>query len=883
MYGVSMSVRAKIESLAVKIGEYYPGSLYEERKGPLLGLINRILSRVKIDEEDVELVREKSRKGVVIYALKNKSQLNSLIICNICRRHDLVRPEYCHGIRMTLWQPFLMALRSVPSRLFHHPYKSEYLKRITRDKRSSIIYLRGSEFIGSTYSRDPLVELIKAQRELDVPIFIVPETIAYSRKREMKKKSWFNLIFGEEENPGMVRRLIVFSRFSKRAFVVSSEAINLGEFISGHKDKSLDSISYLLRKELIERIDGEKRSIVGPILKSREEIIGMVLRDETLIEDMRNIASSEKKDYREIVKDAKRYLYEIASNYTETYIGIIERFLSWLWNNIYDGIVIDREGLARIREVSKRMPFVVIPCHRSHIDYLILSYVFFHNKIQMPFIAAGTNMLFWPFGTIFRKSGAFFLRRSFRGNYLYGQVFAKYIKVLLQEGLPVEFFIEGGRSRTGKMVMPKYGLLAMVIQAFRESYYDDLAIIPVFIGYDRVIEEKSYLKELEGGKKVREKASSLIKSRKILKKRYGSVYLNIGEPIMLKAYLEGQDKYISDMTVDERRSLYRKMGYNIADRINKISVVTPFSLVAAGLLSHYKRGISHNDLMQLLDGFYDYLDHRKVRFSYSLASREKALNDSLDLFESSGLISKMGVEEDEEDEFEEIIYSIEEEGKRLTLEYYKNNIMHSFVSLAFVATSILSHDSDEIPLSSIIEDYRFFKRLFWHEFIFDDNVDDVTEVNDVLNYIHDRGMIVGHENDGRAWIEVKGKGRITLLPFASLISNYIESYWITIRGCSYLKNKERQEKDLLRRIHKLGIKMYKKGEVSRAEALSQLNYRNALEFLSDAEVVTVSYGDGEDRKKGKKKDKDGEEKIFTLTSKREDIESLRRQLFRFMG
>ena len=878
-----MFINSKIESLGAKIGEYYSGSLYEQGKFSLFGLFSKILSRVKIDEDYVEKVRELSREGIVVYALKNKSQLNSLILWNICNRYEIKGPDYCHGIRMILWQPFLIALRAIPSSVFHNPYKREYLKKITKDKKSSIIYLRDSEFIGSKYSKDPLVELIKAQKELYVPVFVVPETIAYSRKREMKEKSWLNILFGEEENPGMVRRLITFFRFSKRAFVVSSEAINLAEFIAEHKGKSLDSMSYLLRRELIERIDSEKRSIVGPILKSREEIISMVLRDGRLVEDMKNVALSEKKDYKEVVKEAKKYLYEIASDYAEAYISMLERLLTWLWNNIYDGIVIDREGLARIREVSKKTPFVVIPCHRSHIDYLILSYVFYHNKIPMPFVAAGTNMLFWPFGYIFRKAGAFFLRRSFRGNYLYGQVFAKYIKILLQEGLPVEFFIEGGRSRTGKMVMPKYGLLSMVIQAFRESYYDDLAIIPVFIGYDRVIEEKSYLKELDGGKKVREKTSSLIKSRKILKKRYGSVYLNIGEPIMLKSYLEAQDKYISNMTTDERRSLYRKMGYHIADRINKISVVTPFSLVAAGLLSHYKRGISHNDLMHLLDEFYDYLDHRNVRFSYSLANREKALNNALDLFESSGLISKMGIEEDKEDEFEEIIYSIEEEGKRLTLEYYKNNIMHFLVSLSFVATSILSNDGDEIPLSGIIEDYRFFKRLFWHEFIFDDNIDDVEEVNEVLTYIHDKGMIVGHENDGRAWIEVKGKGRINLMPFASLISNYIESYWITIRGCSYLKNRERQEKDLIRKIHKLGIKMYKKGEVSKAEALSQSNYRNALSFLADAEVINVSYGKDEGEKKKKRKEKERDTKILSLTERKDRIESLRRQLFRFMG
>ena len=116
----------------------------------------------------------------------------------------------------------------------------------------------------------------------------------------------------------------------------------------------------------------------------------------------------------------------------------------------------------------------------------------------MPFIAAGANLSFFPLGYVFRKSGAFFLRRSFRGNAVYSEVFAKYIATLLREGLPLEFFIEGGRSRTGKMVMPKYGLLSMVLQAYQEKYCDNFAAIPVYIGYDRVVEEKSYLQELTG-------------------------------------------------------------------------------------------------------------------------------------------------------------------------------------------------------------------------------------------------------------------------------------------------------------------------------------------------------------------------------------------------
>jgi len=184
-------------------------------------------------------------------------------------------------------------------------------------------------------------------------------------------------------------------------------------------------------------------------------------------------------------------------------------------------------------------------------------------------------MAFGPFKYIFRHSGAFFLRRSFRGNALYALVLARYIKTLLSEGLPIEFFIEGGRSRTGKMIMPQYGLLSMIIQACQEKAVDDLALIPVYVGYDRVIEEKTYLQELGGRQKTQESTIDIVRSSRILRRRYGRVYVNIGEPIYLRDYLDAQPIPVSNMPVEERQRLYRKIGYEVVTAINRVSVVTP--------------------------------------------------------------------------------------------------------------------------------------------------------------------------------------------------------------------------------------------------------------------------------------------------------------------
>lgn len=866
-----MSIKSKIKSWTVEIGEYYSGFLYERDKNSLSSLFKRILRRVGLTEGHVEELKDLSKKGVVVYVLKNKSQLNCLILRELSFRKGISKPVYCHGVNMIVWQPPSLIAMVFLSHFFHlifkktilNPNKKNYLKRITADKKSPVIYLRGSQSKGSRYVRDPIAQLISAQEDLDFPIYLVPVMVAYGRGGEKKNKTLIDILFGQRENSGAFRRLITFLRDSKRASLISAEPINLAEFLKDRRGLPMENISHRLRRELIDKIDGEKRATVGPVLKSREEIIEMVLRDGDLVAFMEDLAAERKKDYNRVVGEAKKHLREIAADYSEAYIGIWYKILTWMWNNIYDGIVVDGKELAKIRDISKRIPFVIIPCHRSHMDYLLLSYVFYEHNIQLPFVAAGTNMMFGPFGHIFRKSGAFFVRRSFKGDVFYREVFAKYVKALLKEGLPIEFFIEGGRSRTGKMVMPRYGLLSMVIEAYRELPCDDLALIPVFIGYDRVMEEKSYLEELGGAPKQKEKTWALIKSRKLLKKGYGRVYINIAEPILLKSYITSQEKSYDEISADERRSLYRKIGYDIVSEISEVSVVTPFSLIAVGLLSDYKKGISRGSLINIVNELYDYLLHRNVKFSSTFADGSKALEGALTLFESSGFISKVEAEADEADELIEIVYSLVDD-KRLTLEYYKNNILHFFLPLSFIATSILSGSYDAVPLCQIMEDYKFFKRLFHREFVFDYKKDDVAEVNSVLSYIHDRGMIDGEVRGNEAWIEVKGRGRINLRPFAGLIHNYIESYWVVIRGCSYLKKGRKQDKELIKEIQKMGRKMYKKGEVLRAESLSQSNYKNAMEFLIETETVI----------------KDGE--TYYLTEEKTQLELLRKRLFKYL-
>ena len=848
---------------------------------PLYGLLRDVLSNIAFKEDYAASLKKLGEQGIVVYALKDRSRLNTLILYDLALRQGIPRPAYAFDVNMVLWQPlskvmgtFFTFLRRLASPRFRAEMEGVHgLQEQVARGEHVIIHLGSSEFFENEAVEDALTRLIEVSAQVQRPIFIVPVLITYGRRREKEHENYFNILFGQTENTGAIRRLITFIRYAGKIMIIPTEPVDVAAYAGRYGNLGKEELVRRLRAELIESIDVERTAMLGPMLKSRREIMGMVLKDPAFEKAVGEMAASGKKDSEGLMKDARRYLNEIAADYEESFISFFYRILTWLWNNIYDGVVIDREGMVRIRNISKKMPFVIIPCHRSHIDYLLIHYLFYENHIQLPFIAAGNNMAFGPFGYIFRNCGAFFLRRSFRGNPLYGEVFTQYIRTLIREGLPLEFFIEGGRSRTGKMVMPKYGLLSMVIDAYQQDTAKDFAAIPVYIGYDRVIEEKSYLQELGGVPKKAETTADVIKSSRVLRKRYGRVYVNIGEPIYFKSYLESLEKPVPDMTVEERQSLYRKIGYEIVMSINRVSVVTPFALISAGLLSHDRRGISHDELKEILDEFYEYLVSRNVSLAVTFANRDKSIGDALGMFDEAGFISRMGADEEEDADIDETVYCLEDE-KRLNLEYYKNTILHYFLPLSFVSTSMLSHPADVISLGRIMEDYQFLKRLFRNEFIFDDHSDDAREVNEALGYLHDKGMIVLRTQGEGAGLEVRGRGRAYLQHFAGLVENYLESYWVVIRGCAYLRKGPRSERDWMKKLQKLGTKMHQKGEIRRAEALSQGNYENCIKFLEDQGVFDVSENpDKKDRK---------EAKLYALREDRTTLDTIRKRTFNYL-
>lgn len=832
--------------------EFHYAGYLPRRPGFLLRwTLDPFFSRVTVHPKHRERVQELAGQGAIVYALKYRSHLDFLFFNRRYQDLGMVAPEVAFDLNLWMWQPFSHLLQIISAALDYftrrrswpNPFQDDYFHKILRDKRGSLIFLVDQVGFRQRFLKpreDPIRHLLEIQAGLDFPIFLVPQMVIYEKDPGRENKGIFQLLFGDSENPGKLRKLGLCFFKSKRAVVEVAEPLNLKEFLATvPQGGPLTPLARQIRQELIRRIDLQRRVITGPVIKSREEFLELTLTDSGLTGFMEHLAETEKKKLPKIKNTAQGYFWEIASDFNVLYLHAFDRILSWLWQGLFEGIVWDEAGFEKVREAGQRGNLIFIPCHKSHIDYLILNHFIYRNHLQQPRIAAGKNLAFWPLGHFFRNTGAFFIRRRFLGGKLYAEVLYAYIKTMIKSGYNLEFFIEGGRSRTGKLVLPKLGLLNMILKTYYDQATPDLIFVPTFIGYDQVLEEKAYLKELEGSKKEEESVGQLVKARKFLRKRYGQAYIQFSEPISFKEYLT-QFPPSAD-TAAEIRNHSQDLGYLIIQAINRISIVTTFSLVCAALLTYPRKGVYRRELLQIIQVLHDYLQDQKVPRADSLDSLPQAVEDTLKLCASRKLITPIEKEEGLTDELGLGGYSIDET-KRPLLEYYKNNIIHFFLPASLVSLAILAGHGFEFGREEIAADFDFLTDLFKSEFIFS-HLSPETQVEQTLDYFRSRGVVVSLDREqGRYTLSASGLKELAY--FANLLYNYLESYWIVFRSIKYLQKKPRSEKEFLKRIQSIGQKLHKLGEVERAEALSEATFQNALKLFGEKGIILKKAPEG---------------------------------------
>ena len=427
---------------------------------------------------------------------------------------------------------------------------------------------------------------------------------------------------------------------------------------------------------------------IGPDLSHRRTIVAQVLRARAVRAVVAAEARDKHGDYRPGLLQARKYAFEIAANYSHPFVQIAEKLLGRVWNRVYDGVKINHAGT--LKDVSEGNEVVYVPCHRSHMDYLLMSYIIYHQGYALPHIAAGINLNIPVVGRFLRKGGAFFIRRSFGGNALYTVVFMKYLAAIMARGHSIEYFIEGGRSRTGRLLHPKTGMLSMTVRSFLRDPVRPVVFVPVYFGYERIVEANTYISELSGAPKKKESWLDLLFSLRVLRERFGTVHVNVGEPIRLNDMLDAQlpawreQKFDDDTRSPAINALIGDLALNIMRGINSAAAVTPINLLATCLLASPRGALPESALLRQLE-LYLKLLHAwpygpRVTVTDANPGEIVLYGESLKII--SRVPHKLGD-----------IVKMSDESAQL-IAYYRNNVLHLFalpslVACAFIGNSML--------------------------------------------------------------------------------------------------------------------------------------------------------------------------------------------------
>src|SRR5690554_4841916 len=564
-----------------------------------------------------------------------------------------------------------LSVKNGPSHSFFFLYR-----RIGRSFRKRQTPVPTSEF-------QALVRYGLENPEQDVQI--VPVSLFWGRSPD-KEKSLVKLLLSDTWSvAGRLQKFLIILVHGRNTYVQFNKPFSLKQVIEEHRH-SEERANRKLARILRTHFRKVRQAVLGPDLSHRRTLVSGLLRTQAVKEAIRETAANEDVAPEKVRARAYKYADEIAANMSVVTIRVFEKLLSWLWNRIYNGVSVN--NIRVVTESAQNSAVVYVPCHRSHIDYLLLSYVLYKNGLMPPHIAAGINLNMPVVGPILRRGGAFFMRRSFKDNPLYATVFNEYMHVMFTRGYSVEYFVEGGRSRTGRMLQPRPGMLSMTVRSFLRDHRKPIVFIPVYVGYEKVMEGRSYLGELQGKKKQDESIFGLAKTARKLSDSFGRVAVNFGEAIPLANVLdEVRDSWRDEAYTSEYRPAWlndavNELALRVASNINAAVAVNPIGMTATVLLGTNRMAMDEGQLIRLMDQYADLL--RAYPYSGTVTLPEGTGKDWVAYCENMGLIAR------QPQKLGDIIALGGNNAVLMT--YYRNNIQHLFALPSLIA-SLLENKS----------------------------------------------------------------------------------------------------------------------------------------------------------------------------------------------
>ena len=467
-----------------------------------------------------------------------------------------------------------------------------------------------------------------------------------------------------------------------------------------------------------------------------------------------------------------KYIEEIKGDYSKKVLSAMETFLDKTFVKLYDGFNVDVPEGFNLDETLSNYHVVLCPNHQSHADYLALQYIFY-KKFHIPvYIAAGINLNIFPIGDIFKKCGAFFIRRKFDDE-LYKKTFQGYIYYLLKTDKVVEFFFEGGRTRTGKLLPPKYGLFSMILDAHTKFGPDKkpLMFIPVSIAHEHIPEERSHAKELGGGEKKKENAKQLLKLFKLFNKKLGTVHVRFGKGI------------VTPQKIIDLKSQTQSLAFENFRRVGKEMPITPSALLSLILLDEPSGALTWLQIEKRVEDVISYCNHMKIPLTNSLTENPlSSVRIAMDMF-----LNNKKVEVLKREKLNQVFYTINDES-RVNLLYHKNMILHHFFVPAVINTTWFNIFNGNIKSSKDLRRFLLEKRKeLKYEFYLPKNSEMIDEGKKIIEFAINR-KIKDIDEVLNLSVEELYQVASKVRRFSTALSYIYEAYYISVISVKYLSD-----------------------------------------------------------------------------------------------
>ncbi|AKE51044.1 glycerol-3-phosphate 1-O-acyltransferase PlsB [Kangiella geojedonensis] len=684
--------------------------------------------------------------------------------------------------------------------------------------------------------KQSLVKLLKAQKgNPDINYKLVPVSVYWGRNPG-KERSFFRYFISSIEESGRFGKFLIILFSGRQCLLQYGQPIAL---TSPELDLDVEPKRNAHKLSRILRVHFNRAWVatVGPRTENRRELIDGIVASDSVQQVIQKEIGKGKRSEQDLNKEAGKYVKEIAANFSPRMIRFLSSILTRVWYKIYAGIEVN--NLKQVRQMAKDHEIIYVPCHRSHADYLLLSYQLYHEGLAPPHIAAGINLNFWPVGSILRRGGAFFLRRSFRGNRLYAAVFNEYLYRLFNKGTPVEYFQEGGRSRTGRLLTPKTGMLAMTIQSLLRGLKKPILFVPVYIGYERMFEGKSYVGELRGKSKQKESFGQLLGVRKALKRFYGKVYLNFGEPLKLQDFLEQRniDWQQSSVNQEDRpdwlSNTVTALGDEINRRINASASVNSVCLVSLSLLATPRQAMDKQELISHLDMLIT-LAKSAPYSSYTNLPQHSGL-------ELLNTAIKLGMVQELSDPAGDVVFIEGDEAILST--YYSNNILHIYALPSLIAAIFQRHD--DVSRTQVSDLVKLVYPFLYQELYIRWSYDELDQqINTVIDSLVTLGLL-NESNDTLTSPADEDPNWSRLMTLAQAVQPALQRYAISLTLLHSL-----QDGDTLRRAEleqesqKLAQRIAALHGINAPEFFDKNLFRNLVKVLKDEDWVDHTEGAG---------------------------------------